>query len=105
LPSRIRAPKLDTPPKFTGTDDHLAYIRWVETLVGWMRTMLYGGSDPDTDSFRVSILKNLLDGVALQWYLDFVESANPPVEFAGVLCGLYHRFITTATAHHALRDF
>ncbi|KAJ7026308.1 hypothetical protein C8F04DRAFT_1190630 [Mycena alexandri] len=105
LPSRIRSPKLDTPSKFSGTDDHLAYICWIETMVGWMRTMLYGGSDPDTDSFRVSVLKNLLDGVALEWYLDFVESAEPPMDFTGVLCGLHHRFITTATAHHALRDF
>ncbi|KAJ7749921.1 hypothetical protein B0H16DRAFT_1724809 [Mycena metata] len=105
LPSRIRAPKLDTPSKFTGTDNHLAYMRWIETLVGWMRTMLYGGSDPDTDSFRVSVLKNLLHGVTLQWYIDFVELAALPVDFTGVLCGLHHRFITTATAHHTLRDF
>ncbi|KAJ7717217.1 hypothetical protein B0H16DRAFT_1232957, partial [Mycena metata] len=105
LPSRIRSPKLDTPAKFSGPDDHTAYMRWVETLVGWMRTMMYGGSDPDTDSFRVSVLKNLLDGVAVEWYIDFVEKSDPPMDFAGVLCGLHHRFITTATVHHALRDF
>ncbi|KAJ7066894.1 hypothetical protein B0H15DRAFT_751295, partial [Mycena belliarum] len=107
LPTRIRPPRLDMPTKFTGVDDHTAFIRWLEKLVAWMRTMLYGG--PEADSYRVSILKNLLDGVALEWYIDFVENykANPSdtLDFIGVLCALHRRFITTATAHHALRDF
>ncbi|KAJ6451525.1 hypothetical protein C8R47DRAFT_1229785 [Mycena vitilis] len=109
LPAKIKAPRLDSPPKFTGVDDHPAFIRWLEKLVSWMRTMFYGGSDPDTDKYRVSILKNLLEGIALQWYIDFVDSpakgVEPPEDFIGVVCALHRRFITTATAHQALRDF
>ncbi|KAJ7077331.1 hypothetical protein B0H15DRAFT_752330, partial [Mycena belliarum] len=108
LPARIRPPKLDTPPKFTGIDDHVEFLKWLEKLVAWMRTSFYGG--PDADEYRVSILKNLLDGVALEWYIDFIENydnnrTNAPVDFISILCALHRRFITTATAHHALRDF
>ncbi|KAJ7689693.1 hypothetical protein B0H17DRAFT_861837, partial [Mycena rosella] len=65
LPSHVKPPKLDTPTRFTGTDDHLAFIRWIEKVASWMRTMFYGG--PDVDKYRVSLLKNLLHGVALEW--------------------------------------
>jgi hypothetical protein len=70
-----------------------------------MRTMFYGGSD--ADEYRVSVLKNLLDGVALEWYINFVENdkTGESLNFISILCALHHRFITTATAHHALRDF
>ncbi|KAF8178813.1 hypothetical protein K438DRAFT_1977660 [Mycena galopus ATCC 62051] len=109
VPSRIKAPKLDTPVKYTGTNDHLTFIRWVEALTAWMRTMFYGRSDPAVDKYRVSVLKNLLSDTALQWYIDFVEAPSPespvPEDFVGVLCALHRRFITTATAHQALRDF
>ncbi|KAK6977220.1 hypothetical protein R3P38DRAFT_2377734, partial [Favolaschia claudopus] len=109
VPSRVKSPRIDTPRKFTGTDDHLAFMKWLESLAAWMRTMFYGGSDPDIDQYRVSVLKNLLDDVALQWYIDFVDSPKAgnvvPSDFVEVLCSLHRRFITTATAHQALRDF
>ncbi|KAJ7640211.1 hypothetical protein B0H17DRAFT_1149061 [Mycena rosella] len=96
----------------TETDENIAriinrFVRWIEKLAAWMRTMFYGGAD--TDRYRVSILKNLLDGVALEWYIDFVESSDVnstnPSDFVGILYALHHRFITTATTHHALHDF
>ncbi|KAJ6479868.1 hypothetical protein DFH09DRAFT_1341621 [Mycena vulgaris] len=107
LPSKVKPPKINTPPQFTGTDDHLGFLRWLEKLVSWMRTMFYGG--PEVDEYRVTVLKNLLDGVALEWYIDFVENyhvgPDMPRDFTSILCALHRRFITTATAHHALRDF
>ncbi|KAJ7601424.1 hypothetical protein DFH06DRAFT_1154129 [Mycena polygramma] len=110
VPARVKPPKLDTPPKYSGLDDHLKFMRWVEKLASWMRAMFYGGTEDDVDSYRLSVLKNLLDGVALEWYMDFVDnpanrSEHPDLDFTGVLCELHHRFITTATAHHALREF
>ncbi|KAF8128777.1 hypothetical protein K438DRAFT_1789428 [Mycena galopus ATCC 62051] len=109
VPSRIKAPKLDTPAKYAGTNDHLTFIRWIESLTAWMRTMFYGGSDPAIDKYRVSVLKNLLSDTALQWYIDFVDAPSPGIQvledFMGVLCALHQRFITTSTAHQALRDF
>ncbi|KAJ7067714.1 hypothetical protein B0H15DRAFT_747893, partial [Mycena belliarum] len=107
LPVRIKPPKLDTPQKFTGVDDHIKFIRWLERIASWMRTMFYGG--PDIDEYRVTVLKGLLDGIALEWYIDFVEIDSTDntmdKDFVGILCALHRRFITTATAHHALRDF
>ncbi|KAJ7068950.1 hypothetical protein B0H15DRAFT_807348 [Mycena belliarum] len=105
LPVRVKPPKLDTPRKFTGVDDHMEFIRWLERTVSWMRTMFYGG--PDIDEYRVTVLKSLLEGVALDWYIDFVENEDSDVHqgFVDILCSLHRRFITTATAHHALRDF
>ncbi|KAJ7603436.1 hypothetical protein DFH06DRAFT_1350198 [Mycena polygramma] len=90
VPSHVKPPKLDVPSKFSG-----------------MRAMFYGGSDDDVDEYRVAILKNLLDGVALEWYMDFIDDAraNSDLGFTSVLCELHRRFITTATAHHAIRDF
>ncbi|KAF8145493.1 hypothetical protein K438DRAFT_1991784 [Mycena galopus ATCC 62051] len=109
VPSRIKAPKLDTPAKYSGTNDHLTFIRWVEALTAWMRTMFYGRADPAVDKYRVSVLKNLLSETALQWYIDFVDAPLPespvPEDFVGVLCAIHRRFITTSTAHQALRDF
>ncbi|KAJ7610565.1 hypothetical protein DFH06DRAFT_1345970 [Mycena polygramma] len=107
VPSHVKPPKLDVPSKFSGVDDHLAFMRWVERLASWMRAMFYGGSDDDVDEYRVAILKNLLDGVALEWYMDFVDTAtaNSDLDFTSVLCELHRRFITTATTHHAIRDF
>ncbi|KAJ7151167.1 hypothetical protein C8R46DRAFT_1229440 [Mycena filopes] len=109
LPSRIKSPRLENPTKFTGTDDHQGFIKWLEQLAAWMRTMFYGGSDPDTDRYRVSVLKNLLAGSALEWYIEFVENdkygSSAPFSFVGVLCALHRRFISTATAQQALRDF
>ncbi|KAJ7684854.1 hypothetical protein DFH06DRAFT_969191, partial [Mycena polygramma] len=107
VPSHVKPPKLDVPSKFSGADDHPAFMRWIERLASWMRAMFYGGSDDDVDEYRVAVLKNLLDGVALEWYMDFVDKTTDEsdLDFIGVLCELHHRFITTATAHHALRDF
>ncbi|KAJ7163031.1 hypothetical protein C8R46DRAFT_811291, partial [Mycena filopes] len=109
LPPRIKSPRLENPPKFSGTDDHQAFMKWIEQLVAWMRTMFYGGSDPDTDRYRVSVLKNLLGGSALDWYIESIENGSidsyPNLDFVGVLCALHRRFISTATAQHALRAF
>ncbi|KAJ7612426.1 hypothetical protein DFH06DRAFT_1147149 [Mycena polygramma] len=107
VPSHVKPPKLDVPSKFSGVDDHLAFMRWVKRLASWMQAMFYGGSDDDVDEYRVAILKNLLDGVALEWYMDFVDdaSASSELDFTSVLCELHRIFITTAMAHHAIRDF
>ncbi|KAF8160133.1 hypothetical protein K438DRAFT_1985931 [Mycena galopus ATCC 62051] len=109
VPSHIKPPKLDTPTKYTGANDHLTFMRWIESLTVWMRTMFYGRSDPALYKYRVSVPKNLLSDTALQWYIDFVDAPlteNPiPEDFMRALCALHRRFITISTPHQVLRDF
>ncbi|KAJ7086350.1 hypothetical protein B0H15DRAFT_801549 [Mycena belliarum] len=108
LPSRLRAPKLEPPPKYGGENDHVKFMAWLELVCTWMRASFMGG--PGTaDNYRITVLKTLLNGSALQWFSDYVETRSGmsliPYEFESVICALHRRFITAATAQKASREF
>jgi hypothetical protein len=70
-----------------------------------MRAQFYCG--PDLDEYRVTLLKTLLDGPALEWFIDHVKAEDEDMEmdFTTIVCSLHHRFVTAATAQQASRDF
>ncbi|KAJ6481355.1 hypothetical protein DFH09DRAFT_1341255 [Mycena vulgaris] len=108
LPARMRSPKLDAPPKFTGDNDYVAFLNWIEMLCTLMRASFMGG--PGTaDAYRITVLKTLLTGSALQWFVDYVETRSGrsaiAYDFSSVVCTLHKRFITAATAQKASREF
>ncbi|KAJ6485364.1 hypothetical protein C8R47DRAFT_1072721 [Mycena vitilis] len=74
VPSRIRVPRLSSPSKFSGTNDHRAFIDWLQEVATWMRASFMGG--PGADRYRVTVLKTLLVGLALQWFVDYVETPS-----------------------------
>ncbi|KAJ7030690.1 hypothetical protein C8F04DRAFT_895862, partial [Mycena alexandri] len=96
VPSRVKAPKLPSPPMFSGNvNDPVAFLTYVETITTWMRAQFMGG--PDVDAYRVTLLKTLLTGNALEWFIEHVEGqsgpASVPYEFTSVICALHRRFI------------
>ncbi|KAJ7040898.1 hypothetical protein C8F04DRAFT_1177504 [Mycena alexandri] len=108
VPSRIKALKLPSPSMFSGSvNDPAAILTYVETMATWMRAQFMGG--PEADTYRVTLLKTLLTGNALEWFIEHVEGQNGPVtvpyEFTSVVCALHRRFITFATAEKASRAF
>ncbi|KAJ7602461.1 hypothetical protein DFH06DRAFT_1329202 [Mycena polygramma] len=107
VPSRVRAPKLDNPSKFSGANNHQGFITFVEELTTWMRASFMGG--PGTDTYRITVLKTFLAGNALQWFLDYVETKTGnsliPYEFDSIICAMHQRFVTAATAQQASREF
>ncbi|KAJ6493579.1 hypothetical protein C8R47DRAFT_1269421 [Mycena vitilis] len=107
VPSRIKAPKLDNPRKFSGVNDHTSFIDWVQQLVTWMRAQFMGGIA--ADGYRITVLKTYLIGTALQWFGDYVETRSGiseiPYDFASVICAMHKRFVTAATAQKATREF
>ncbi|KAJ7477734.1 hypothetical protein B0H11DRAFT_2234408 [Mycena galericulata] len=67
------------------------------------------GYDPSVDKYRLSILKGHLEGAALEW---FMQSVNSPhfaqgreLTFTDALCALHQRFVTSANAQRATRAF
>ncbi|KAJ7020545.1 hypothetical protein C8F04DRAFT_1196522 [Mycena alexandri] len=108
VPSRIKAPKLPSPSMFSGNvNDPSAFLTYIETVATWMRAQFMGG--PEADVYRVTLLKTLLTGNALEWFIEHVEGqsgpSTVPYEFTSVVCALHRRFITFATAEKASRAF
>ncbi|KAJ7604882.1 hypothetical protein DFH06DRAFT_1150829 [Mycena polygramma] len=107
VPLRIRTPRLSSPSKFTGTNDHQAFVDWLQEVATWMRASFMGG--PAADGYRITVLKTLLNGAALQWFVDYVETRNGdsviPYEFDSIICAMHRRFITAATAQKATQEF
>ncbi|KAJ7763859.1 hypothetical protein B0H16DRAFT_1718498 [Mycena metata] len=96
------------PPMFSGNvNDPSVFLTYVETITTWMRTQFMGGQEADT--YRLTLLKTLLTGNALEWFIEHVEGQNGlptvPYKFTSVICALHRRFITFATAEKASRAF
>ncbi|KAJ7735405.1 hypothetical protein DFH07DRAFT_780023 [Mycena maculata] len=71
-------------------------------------TDFFGG--PSIAPYHIVVLKTLIEGPALEWFVDYVESrpghvSETQYDFASILCALHHRFITAATAQQASRNF
>ncbi|KAJ7447857.1 hypothetical protein B0H11DRAFT_2248032 [Mycena galericulata] len=108
LGARFRAPKIDVPRKYAGANDHPEFTNWVEEITTWMNASFLGGPGA-ADRYRITLLKTMLSGTALQWFKDYVETrtgvSDIPYDFASIICAMHRRFVTTATAQRATRDF
>ncbi|KAJ7780792.1 hypothetical protein DFH07DRAFT_950010 [Mycena maculata] len=105
---RIKPPRLEAPGKFKGQNDHIVFMLWLEVVCTWMQAQFYGG--PSAARYRIILLKTLIEGLALEWFVDYVESRPGRIseikyDFASILCALHRRFVTAATAQKASRDF
>ncbi|KAJ7260684.1 hypothetical protein C8J57DRAFT_1514615 [Mycena rebaudengoi] len=105
LPARVKSPKLDQPGKYSGSDNYVRFISWIEHVTTWMRAMQYGGQEASVAEFRVTILWTLLDRAALDWYLEYVENLTHPnrieKDLVKIICALHRRFVSSSTAQQA----
>ncbi|KAJ6524648.1 hypothetical protein DFH09DRAFT_1418473 [Mycena vulgaris] len=111
LPPHIKIPKTDAPPKFRGEDDLDIFMKFIELHCTWLRSQVLCGYDPGVDKYRLTMLKGHLDGAALEWYIQTVNSAHytqqRELTFTDALCAcaLHRRFITSANAQRATSAF
>ncbi|KAJ7451194.1 hypothetical protein B0H11DRAFT_2289037 [Mycena galericulata] len=109
LPPHIRAVKTDPPPKYRGDDDLDVFMKFVELHCTWLRSQMLCGYDPSVDKYRLSILKGHLEGAALEWFMQTINSphfqSERELSFTDALCALHQRFVTSANAQRATRAF
>ncbi|KAJ7868997.1 hypothetical protein B0H14DRAFT_3441019 [Mycena olivaceomarginata] len=109
LPPHIRPVKMDQPAKYKGDDDLDVFMRFVELHCTWLRSQMLCGYDPSVDKYRLGILKSHLEGAALEWFIQSVNSphraAERDITFTEALCALHQRFVTSANAQRATRAF
>ncbi|KAJ7481400.1 hypothetical protein B0H11DRAFT_1915551 [Mycena galericulata] len=107
LPPGVRPPKVDNPTRFRGQDSHDYFMTFLEKLLGWMRAGCFCG--PELDDYRIVLLQGVLDDDAHRWFVTEVD--NPrlaghfDLDFTDVVCALYRRYVKSATAQRATREF
>ncbi|KAJ7088196.1 hypothetical protein C8R44DRAFT_892991 [Mycena epipterygia] len=94
IPSYVRIPKLDNPPKYKGENDDVLLMAWIGKVCAWMQANLLGGPSPTLVHLRVTILRNHLDG-AHQATKDYKAVRYDPI---GGIEMLVSELIRTATA-------
>ncbi|KAJ7713019.1 hypothetical protein DFH07DRAFT_974827 [Mycena maculata] len=73
------------------------------------RLYLTARARPDLDGYRIVLLQGFLDEDALRWFVTEVD--NPrlggylDLDFADVMCALHRRYVKSATAQRATREF
>ncbi|KAJ7089289.1 hypothetical protein B0H15DRAFT_764943, partial [Mycena belliarum] len=102
-----RAPKLNSPPHYRGEDDDAMFMPWLGKTCTWLQG--YGLGGPRYNSHRILYLKSALDGHALEWFANEVEPSDRdsiiPYEFDEIICAMHRRFVTSATAQRATKEF
>ncbi|KAJ7062408.1 hypothetical protein B0H15DRAFT_958830 [Mycena belliarum] len=100
-----RAPKLNNPPCYRGEDDDDKFISWLGKTCTWLQG--YGLGGPKYEAHRIVYLKTALDSHAIEWFDQEVEEPGSDIqyEFVKILCAMHHRFITSATAQRATKEF
>ncbi|KAJ7093012.1 hypothetical protein B0H15DRAFT_947821 [Mycena belliarum] len=102
-----RAPKINNPPTFKGEDDDSTFMTWFGKTCTWLQG--YGLGGPRYEGHRILYLKSALDGHALEWFIHEVEPADRdstiPNDFVEIICAMHRRFVTSATAQRATKEF
>ncbi|KAJ7454314.1 hypothetical protein B0H11DRAFT_1694853, partial [Mycena galericulata] len=99
--------KVNNPPSFKGEDDDAVFMPWLGKVCTWLQG--YGLGGPKYDPSRIIYLKTVLDGHALEWFNHEVEPVDKESEiahdFASIICAMHRRFVTSATAQRATKEF
>ncbi|KAJ7061451.1 hypothetical protein B0H15DRAFT_807932 [Mycena belliarum] len=102
-----RAPKINNPPTFKGEDDDSTFMTWFGKTCTWLQG--YGLGGPRYAGHRILYLKSALDGHALEWFIHEVEPSDRdstiPNDFEEIVCAMHRRFVTSATAQRATKEF
>ncbi|KAI0661158.1 hypothetical protein C8Q70DRAFT_932215 [Cubamyces menziesii] len=105
LPEGVKHPKIDSPSKYAGENDHDTFYQWLDGYLTWLRA--YNVCGPETDRTRVYYLRPYLKGQAEEWFTQSVD--NPTLgyqpTFMETICAMHRRFVHSSTAAKATRDF
>lgn len=106
IPNREKPLHVPLPRAYTGTDDLEVFDEWLSALLRWLVIQRRVG--PDYDEDRILAIGTVLDGPALDWYNNTVESSNPgsPAwNFSSAILALFERFVSRASASRATEKF
>jgi hypothetical protein len=94
------------PEAYEGEDDFDWLNNWLQGLLRYFKIHWLTGADRDED--RVLVTGTILKGKAEQWFSHEVERPTRIIQdwtFESVIIGLFHAFITTATAQQAMQRY
>jgi hypothetical protein len=105
LPPGAKLPKIDLPDKYSGGDDHEAFVQWLSSFLNWLVAHIYCG--PDMDEHRVQMLGQVVRGTAKDWYCDTIDNPENmrPYSFAEAIMSMHERFVRTASARRTTTTF
>jgi hypothetical protein len=102
----IKGLKLTTPEAYGGADSIAEFEEWLGNVLRYYRLLRMCGRDLNSE--RVVYLGTMLKNKALDWYTQEVEAPHRTVSdwsFTELICCIYSRFITEATAAKATEQF
>ncbi|KAF8195190.1 hypothetical protein K438DRAFT_1968524 [Mycena galopus ATCC 62051] len=102
-----RSPKMRDPPQYKGEDDDTIFMSWLGKICTWFQGHAMAG--PKYDANRIVFLKTALESHVLEWFQSEVEPLDKEStiihEFEEIVCALHKRFVTSATATRATKEF
>lgn len=102
----IRGLKVSVPEAYGGADNIQEFEEWLGNVLRYYRLLRLCGNAMNSE--RVVYLGLMLKGKALDWFTQEVESPHRVTRhwrFTELICSLYLRFITEATAAKAMEHF
>ena len=102
----LKGVRLKQPEAYEGEDDYDRLEEWLRGLVRFFKLHRLTGADKEDN--RVLVAGTCLKGKAGQWFGHEVERTKRTTRywtFEAVVVGLYHAFITTATAQQAVQRY
>ena len=96
---KIKGLRIRLPDAYEGKDDFDKLDSWLQGLLQYFK--LHRLTEGDRDSDRIMLTGSCLKGKAERWYSHKVERPSRIIcdwMFESLLIGLFHTFITTATA-------
>ena len=106
LGPEIKAMNLPKPSKYGGQDDLEKFDDWVSQLLKYY--CMFKITGPDRDEDRVLYTGLFLDGIAVEWYGQEIESLDCRVyfwSFEDLICGLFKHFVHEASAQNAADQY
>lgn len=106
LPPPAKGVKVDGPRPYKGEDNIETFTVFMQAVLRWMRMARLIG--PDYDGDRVTMLGQYLEGPAIEWYNQVVESPyryQRDWNFEGILCALFQRFVHRANEKKAVHKY
>lgn len=102
----LKGVRLKQPEAYEGEDDYDRLEEWLRGIVRFFKLHRLTGQDKEDD--RVLVAGTCLRGKARQWFGHEVERTSRTTwhwTFEAVVIGLYHAFITMATAQQAIQQY
>ncbi|KAJ7602654.1 hypothetical protein DFH06DRAFT_1351179 [Mycena polygramma] len=102
-----RGPRPKDPPLYDGEDSDEKFMNWFGSLCTWLQAYSMGG--PKYEENRILYFKTSLGSHAREWFNSDVEpdrgESDIPRTFEAIARAMYRRFVTSATAMRATKEY